>query len=89
MSKKNDVVLSSLYKGDMFKDLPLTLQFLKSMSPESMAKEEKKEEKEKKENSIKAVESTLYKSKMHVLYEFYRPISKLIHPPKNESEINK
>ena len=83
MSKKNDVVLSSLYKGDMFKDLPLTLQFLKSMSPESMAKEEKKE------NSIKAVESTLYKSKMHVLYEFYRPISKLIHPPKNESEINK
>ncbi|MBK7882713.1 MAG: hypothetical protein IPJ81_01930 [Chitinophagaceae bacterium] len=81
----NDMKLTSIYDGDIFKDLPLTMQFLKSMTPET----ESDIPKEKKEKSIKAIESTLYKTKMFVCYEFYRPISKLIHPQKNESEINK
>jgi hypothetical protein len=101
MTKKSDIVLSSVYEGDMFKDLPLTLQFLKSMTPEKdtvepgtkkepdTKKEINTEKKAKGESSIKAIVSTLYKSKMHVCYEFYRPISKLIHPPKNESDITK
>lgn len=85
MTNKGEVVLSSIYDGDIFKDLPLTLHFLKSMTPQ----DDTGIEKEKKEKSIKAVESDIYNSKMHVCYEFYRPISKLIHPPKNESDINK
>lgn len=86
MTKKSDLVLSSIYDGDIFKDLPLTLHFLKSMTPQD---DDTSMNKEKREKSIKAVESDLYNSKMHVCYEFYRPISKLIHPPKNESDINK
>lgn len=83
-----------MYEGDMFKDLPLTLQFIKSMSPQQDTAKEVKTEKEakveKKEKSIKGVECTFHKTKMYICYEFYRPISKLIHPPKNdESEINK
>lgn len=87
MSKKNDIELSSIYEGDLYKDLPLTMHFLKSMVPETAKKED--DEKAKKGDSMKSVESPVYRSKMYLCYEFYRPISKLIYPPKNESEISK
>ncbi len=83
MSKKSDIELSSIYSGNLYTDLPLTLHFLKSMSPE---KKQVEKVEERNEDNIKAVESAIYKSKMYVCYEFYKPISKLIELPKNESD---
>ncbi len=76
MSEKKG--LEKLYRGDILRDLPLTLSHLRNLAGENQLQSETEDTENVSSSDTRLTTSTYYHSQQFHCYSFHKPISKVL-----------